>query len=369
MSKTYFSKLNYSLANEDTSLEYAMVAKLKPKRTLAVCGSGGRSLPLATGTSSELVCADLSEQQLLLAKHRTATFLELDHRDFLLYWGFPPYDSRENRHVRRAIFESLSLDEPTRAYFRTLFEELDWHGLIYEGKWEKTFTGVPKLLRRFIGTKYDHIFDFQTMEEQKAFFDRELESATWKLIPRLVLRAFGNAAFFNAFLYKGHFVKKNVEETHFEYYRQAYRRLLYQDLARKNFFLQLTFLGRIKYPEGNTIEAHKDVFEATKAALGKISVKYEKQDLITLGESSAEKFDFVSLSDVPSYFSEHLDRVYLQRLKTGLNPGAQVVVRCYLRVPENTDLTGFREVSDSWRAEIDAEKTQIYKTFIYEYLG
>ena len=46
MSKEYFSKLNYSLANEDSTLEVEMVKELKPKNTLAVCGSGGRSLRL-----------------------------------------------------------------------------------------------------------------------------------------------------------------------------------------------------------------------------------------------------------------------------------------------------------------------------------
>src|SRR5688572_28325343 len=91
----YFSKLNYSLANEDTTLELQTVKALKPKNTLAVCGSGGRSLPLLVGTQNRLVCADLSDNQLWLAAHRTETIRQLTFREFCLYWGFPPFEVTE----------------------------------------------------------------------------------------------------------------------------------------------------------------------------------------------------------------------------------------------------------------------------------
>ena len=369
MSKQYFSKLNYTLANEDTALEHELVKRLKPARVLSVCGSGGRSLPLLGGIGQDLVCADLSGQQLLLASHRRATIEALSHEEYLMYWGFPPFRAEENRDWRKKIFTELALDGSTREYFAHLFDTLHWDALLYEGKWEKTFTSVPKLLRRIFGDKYDRIFEFTDMKSQTEYFDKELESARWKLLPRLVLRAFGHAAFFNAFLYKGHFAEKNVPESHFDYYRLAYRKLFYQALCRENFFLQLTFLGQLRYQEGNTLEAHADVFAEMKEALKRVSVSLVNADLITVAEESDKKFDFVSLSDVPSYFSEHLDRIYLQRLSKGLNPGALVVVRCYLRVPEHTDLTGYKDVTSKYADLIAAEKTQIYYTFIYEYQG
>ena len=80
--------MNYTLANEDTSLEYNLVLKLKCKQILAVCGSGGRSLPLLAGSTERLVCTDLSHPQLLLAKLRLATFAKLTREQFLLFWGF-----------------------------------------------------------------------------------------------------------------------------------------------------------------------------------------------------------------------------------------------------------------------------------------
>jgi S-adenosylmethionine-diacylglycerol 3-amino-3-carboxypropyl transferase len=369
MSKQYFSKLNYTLANEDTALEYALVKEKRPRRVLSVCGSGGRSLPLLGGTQEELVCADLSGQQLLLTRHKRAAIEALSHEEYLMYWGFPPFRTQENREWRKETFRRLEVDSSTREYFEHLYESVEWQGLIYEGKWEKTFTGVPKLLRRLFGDKYDTIFDFTDMKSQTEYFDKELQNARWTLLPRLVLRAFGNAAFFNAFLYKGHFVKKNVPETHFEYYRQAYRRLFYQGLCRENFFLQLSFLGQLRFAEANTLEARPEVFNEMKDCLKRVQVGFANADLLTLAEESEKKFDFVSLSDVPSYFSAHQDRIYLQRLAKGLSPGALVVVRCYLRVPENTDLSGYVDVTSKYSELVGAEKTQIYYTFIYEYQG
>ncbi len=369
----YFSKLNYSLANEDTTLELQMVKALKPRNTLSVCGSGGRSLPLLVGTQNRLVCCDLSDNQLWLAAHRAETIKQLSFREFCMYWGFPPFETTENKAARKDIFKALHLHPDSREYFTHLYEELGWQGLLYEGKWEKTFTGVPKFLRKFLGDRYDHVFKFTNLDEQKEFFDRELTRLSWVFIPRMVLRAFGNAAFFNAFLYKGHFVKKNVPETHYEYYREAYRRLFYLGLTRENFFLQLTFLGKIAYPEGNTVEGQPDTYQAMKEIISHREVVYAKGDIVSTGERAmemyGEKFDFVSLSDVPSYFNAETDQNYLQRLKAGLNLGAHCVVRCYLRVPENTDLTGFQDVTPEFQTLVDTEKTQIYRTFIYRFVG
>jgi S-adenosylmethionine-diacylglycerol 3-amino-3-carboxypropyl transferase len=106
-----------------------------------------------------------------------------------------------------------------------------------------------------------------------------------------------------------------------------------------------------------------------KQQLNSVELAFANEDLLAIAERGADKYDFVSLSDVPSYFSEHLDRVYLQKLSKGLAPGALVVVRCYLRVPENTDLTGFADVTNEFHKEIAEEKTQMYRTFIYEYKG
>jgi S-adenosylmethionine-diacylglycerol 3-amino-3-carboxypropyl transferase len=58
MAQKYFTGLNYTLGNEDTSVEIGLVAKFKPKSIFSVCGSGGRALPLC-GEAFDLSLSDL----------------------------------------------------------------------------------------------------------------------------------------------------------------------------------------------------------------------------------------------------------------------------------------------------------------------
>lgn len=71
-------------------------------------------------------------------------------------------------------------------------------------------------------------------------------------------------------------------------------------------------------------------------------------------------YDFVSISNVPSYFGGDVERNFLQMAKKGLSVGAHVVYRCYLRVPE-VDSSGFRDVSEDFEYLAKKEKVQMYK--------
>ncbi|MBC7532331.1 MAG: DUF3419 family protein [Oligoflexus sp.] len=370
MSANYFNDLNYSLANEDTRLELEMCRTIQPKSILSICGSGGRFLPLLAAGPKKIVALDLAPQQLYLAELRQRIIFECDFDGFLLFWGFPPFKTTENRKKRKAIFESLTLSAECRRYFVELFTKHDYEGLIYKGKWERTIIGIPKILRRFIGGNYDKMFEFKTQAEQDAFMKSKLADNLWKLIPRLVVLLLGNAAFFNACLYRGHFVKKNVSGSYYDFYRLAFRRLFFNGLARENYFLQLCFLGEIRYPEGVPVEGLENVFLTCKKTLKKNpEINLVLDNVLEYSRKSDEKFDFVSLSDVPSYFVGEDERNYMQGLKRNLNPGAVVIVRCYLRIPEGTILTGYEDVTETYRKEIDAEKVQMYNTFVYRFKG
>jgi S-adenosylmethionine-diacylglycerol 3-amino-3-carboxypropyl transferase len=366
----YFSKLNYTLANEDTAFELGICEELKPHNILSVCGSGGRFLPLLKSSPGKIVALDLAQEQLWLASLREASIRQFSHRDFLVFWGFPPYGVQGLRDERKQLFHRLEISQDARRFFLFTFEQNNFEGLLYLGKWEKTITSIPKIVRRFVGKYYDNIFDFTSMSEQNKFFDERLQSFFWKIVPRLVLLVTGNSAFFNSVLYSGSFVKKNIPEGYYDFYRLAYRRLFYNGLARENFFLQLCFLGEIKYSEGVTIEAVESVFTACKYSLMRGSrVELVQRDVLQFVEETKEKFDFVSLSDVPSYFRGATEREYMQALKKCLNPGAVVVTRCYLRIPEGTDLAGYKDITERYQTGIEKEKVQMYKIFCYEFIG
>lgn len=358
--KDYFYDLNYTLANEDTSLEYEMVKELKPKSVLSVCGSGGRAIPLIAAGAERLDAIDISHAQLKLLELRVATLKELEYEDFLKFWGFPPYCIKENRDYRRECFEKLTLSSEVREFFTTVFSREEWRSILYIGKWEKTFQTLNKVCRFLLGRACEDIFKHSTLEDQREYVKSEFPWWRWKI----VLAILGNKSMFNALLYKGDFVQKNVSDTHFEYYNKAFSNIFNNMDVKESFFLQLCFLGKIVYPAGNTVEGRKVAFEEIKEALKTTKVTPLNADLIS-SLNTETKYDFVSLSDVPSYFTGDIEKNFLQQIKGGLNPGAVLVLRSYLRDPE-ADTDGYEDVTSKYQHLIEKEAVQMYRIRVFK---
>lgn len=358
--KKYFKGLNYTLGNEDSSLEIELVKKYSPENVFAVCGSGGRSLPLAVAGVKEIALADLSFEQLLLAKLRLATYQELDHEDFLLFWGYFPYADDNFCESRKKIFQRLNLEREVRDYFQDVFTENHFSSVLYTGKWEKTFQVLARITRTLMGRDFDRILRFDDLETQRNYYKTSFPLNRWKAVLFLV----GNKTLFNALLYKGHFIEKNLPESHFEFYFKAFERLLTRGLAQKSFFLHLCFYGKIQSLEGVPVEAGIESFETVKGFRGE--VHYLNEDLVQHLKSGARTYDFLSLSDVPSYFKGDLERDFMQLIRPGLRPGAILVNRYYLRVPE-CDLKGFTDITPKHQNLVDSERVQMYTIRIYQY--
>lgn len=360
MSNKYFKGLNYTLGNEDTTVEIEMMKKLKPKKVFSICGSGGRSLPLMHDDCESLSLSDLSKEQLMLAELRLATYRELSFSDFSLFWGYFPYSDDNHNGKRRDLFTSLKLSDSAYAFFSQVFHETGFNSLLYLGKWERTFFIFSKINTVMLAPDHDRIMRFDKLEDQVYFYHNQFPMNRWKAL----LHILGNKTMFNALLYKGDFIQKNSPLSHFDYYYQAFERLFTTDLAQKSFFLNLCFYGKINSLEGVPIEAQSEAhFRIQKA---KTTIDYIQEDFIKALSRGDKKFDFASLSDVPSYFSGEVEKNYMQMIKPGLNPGAIVVVRYYLRTSE-CNLNGYTEITDEYRDLIKQEKVQMYNIKVYRY--
>ncbi len=352
----YFYDLNYSLANEDTAFERGIVLKNKPSKILSVCGSGSRCFPLLHPEAKELHIVDLSIQQLHLARLREQTIKKLNHEEFLKFWGYAPYDIDQNISWRKEVFDGFKLDQGSEKYLTSLFEKLSWISPLYYGKWERTFIFFSKIVKKFLGAKtVEKIFSFETLEEQQEYMDNKFPSLRWMVI----LTILGNKAMFNALLYKGDFIKKNINESYVHYYSKAFSHLMRKVLTRKSFFLQLCFLGKIKHAEGNLVEASKDCFEMMKESLLTCQIYYHQNDLLS-EINNHQNLDFISLSDVPSYFSGQIEKDFIQNLKPALSGNALIVNRNYLRIPE-ASRDGFEDIISNFSEEQKNEGVQMYR--------
>ncbi|MFT6069167.1 MAG: S-adenosylmethionine-diacylglycerol 3-amino-3-carboxypropyl transferase [Bacteriovoracaceae bacterium] len=363
MTAEYFSDLNYSLGNEDTKMEVDILLKLKPTKILTIAGCGSRALPLLACSPEKLICIDVAKPQLLITKLRYAALKEFSYQDFMTFWGFAPYDKTDFCDRRKDLFTRLELQEETKSYFAAYFAKVGWKTLLYEGKWEKTFSVMSKAVRLILGKAADESLRFDKLDQQIQYYNNKFPKSKWKLILFLL----GNKSVFNALLYKGDFIKKNVPETHFEYYQEAYERLFNVGLVNKSFFMHLCFQGKIINENGNTIEADEGNFMACKEALASgAEVKIWEKDLVSAStELAGEEIDYASLSDVPSYFSGELEKNFMQKLLPAMKKGGVVVLRNYLREPE-VDTSGFEEITPRFSEEIRNERVQMYKVRIFQ---
>jgi len=360
MSKKYFSGLNYTLGNEDTTIEFKMTEKLRPKSIFSICGSGGRALPLLTSDAEFIALGDLSIEQLHLAALRNATYHQLSYDDFLKFWGYFPYRADDNKNFRKITFYQLKLDMEVKSFFEKVFLELDFDSVLYLGKWERTFSVLAKINRTLLGENFDKILKFDDLSDQIAYYQSQFPLNKW----RAVIFLLGNKSMFNALLYKGDFIEKNSKLSHFDYYFNAFNRLFTGQLAKESFFLHLCFYGKINSLEGVPVEASKAAFDRVNKATAQIN--YVCADFVSYLSKGEKTFDFLSLSDDPSYFKGNLERDFMQKIRPSLNKNAVIVVRYYLRV-SFVDLTGFTDVTSAYQELIDREKVQMYDIRVYQY--
>lgn len=343
----YFQSLNYSMANEDTTLEYELVRSLRSKKVLTVGGSGSRALPFLALPIDELTIVDVSPDQLILIELKLETIKQLEHKEAVQFW------TSEDGKLRSQIFSKLNLSSKLQEFYQFHLSLNPKNPPLYWGKWEKTFKTFSKITGFFFSQKLKEALFFS--DKPYKFFEEHIKGFKWDTMLRLI----GNKAMFNSILYKGSFIQKNSKLTYFEYYSEAFERLFRLDIKRSH-FLQLCLCGKVVREEALPIEFDPILFERIKHS--KVIPRYENGSIFERPEST--EYDFVSLSDVPSYLSGEIEKNYLQMTRKNMANQGVVVNRFYLRVTENTDQTGFEEITSQHSGIISQELVQMYQVQI-----
>lgn len=359
MPKEYFDSLNYTIGNEDTSLELAVMPE-NIRHVFAIAGSGSRVIPLLSKNPQHLTCADSSPDQLALVELRLSSLKALDYKDFLSFWGYPSHEMAPRE--RQEVFENLEMSLGARKITELFFKTHNWEPLLYAGKWERTFRKLSKINRWIVGNRGLGIFSCQTKKEQENYLETKFPHKAWSF----AIFMLGNAAVFNALLYKGNFPQKNISESTHAFYLKRFENLFEQDVARKNYFLQLLFFGILQFPEGLPIECDPDVFLKAKDGLRKAKITYICNDVIKEAKRTSTPIDFLSFSDVPSYLQPPQEQEFLQEVKNGISPGGIIVNRYYLRIPKNINVDGYQDITDDFKGPISKEKIQMYSFGIYK---
>lgn len=343
MTQNYFQSLNYSMANEDTTLEYELGKAMGAKNILTVGGSGSRALPFLALPLEQLTIVDVSADQLLLIELKLETIRQLSHADALSFW------TDESLEIRNTIFRKLKLADKFSEFYKFHTESNPDSPPLYWGKWEKTFQTFAKLTKVLFSEKVrEGLF---TASNPYEYYQKHIKGMKWNLLLKIV----GNKAMFNSLLYKGSFIKKNSPLSYFDYYFQAFDRLFNLDV-KKSHFMQLCFCGKVLFPEALPIEFSPEIFKKIKAS--KIEPSYQQGSVFERKEDI--KYDLISLSDVPSYLSGDIEKNYIQSLSSNIALNGVIVNRFYLRITENTDESGYQNVTKDYRSLTAQELVQMY---------
>lgn len=348
MGHTYFNQLNYSMANEDTTVEFELSRILGAKKILTVGGSGSRSLPFLAHSLDSLTIVDLSPDQLLFIELKLETIKQLTYEDAICFW------TEELKEKRESVFNQLNLRSELRDFFKFQSNQNADIPPLYWGKWEKTFRKFSLLTRLFFSkTIRENLFK---ADNPDSFFNQYIKGLRWNLLLKIV----GNKIMFNSLLYRGDFIVKNSPLSYFEYYSQAFERLIKLNI-KKSHFLQICFFGKIIYPEALPLEFTPDIFEKIKR-----SDSIPKFNLGSIFDEETHHYDFVSLSDVPSYLKGEMENNYVQSISKKIETGGVIVNRFYLRTPENTNLNSFSDITESFTELTSNELVQMYQIQILQ---
>ena len=359
MKKNYFNSLNYTIGNEDTSLEL----KILPENTghiLAAAGSGSRIIPLMAKNPRNITCVDSSSEQLSFSEIRIASLKSLDYQKFLGFWGYP--SSHMSSVERQAIFEKLVVSDLSKKYMSSFFEKRKWDSILYAGRWEQTFGKLSKMIRWINGKKGTGIFNCLTEKEQEVYLKNKFPKNKWMLSIFLL----GNSVIFNALLYKGAFPKKNIPQSIRKFYLERFDHLFNQGLTRKNYFLQLLFFGRLRFSEGMPLECDPLIFSQAKKWSSNIKIEYKLGDILEETKRIGMKVDFLSFSDIPSYFEPPQEQNFLQEIRDNISTNGIVVSRYYLHIPHNLVTDGYHNITKNYTKDINKEKIQMYSFGIYQ---
>jgi S-adenosylmethionine-diacylglycerol 3-amino-3-carboxypropyl transferase len=189
---------------------------------------------------------------------------------------------------------------------------------------------MGKLLRRAARLSAAPLFSAHTLEEQRRLYDKHWNPKLFHGFLRLALSDF----VFNRYLYRGHYAggkdRRTVQEPAWEMvYREMTHRFT-NTLVRKNFFLQMIFLGEVRYEEGLPPEAHPEVFQRAKDST--TEVRFTLGNFLELTQKNA--YDFYSLSDTISYVADADAKTFVPKLHPEVPKGALILIRSFMRQPE-----------------------------------
>jgi S-adenosylmethionine-diacylglycerol 3-amino-3-carboxypropyl transferase len=310
--------------------------QIQPNETVVTISSGGcNTFDLLLENPGQIFAVDINPCQSHLLELKRAAIRCLDLDDLHAFLGL------QHSRNRAEMFESLKndLSAAALAYWRRRPAAIQG-GVIYQGRYEQFLRHFRSLLHLTQGRRrIDGLFQCQSLEEQKDYFDRVWNTLQWRMLFRLL---FNKRVVARAGLSADYFRFDDGALSFAESFFGRATRALREIPIASNYFVAQYLLGRYIAPDAVPRFLRKEHFSLVRERLDRIQIVTADLKIWLEGRREASINGF-SLSNICELMSpEETGRTFEQVARTVL-PRARICFR---------NLMIRREIPETLRAKI-----------------
>jgi S-adenosylmethionine-diacylglycerol 3-amino-3-carboxypropyl transferase len=313
----FYNRLNYSLGNEDWSVESQALRVAKGDRVICVTASGDRPLHLLMTDCAEIISIDMNPLQSHLLELKMAAIAWLEYEKYLKFLGCEPCKHRLS--IYRELKPHLSIEAQT---YWDKHPKMLTRGVIYQGMVERLTNVVAHGFKAVKKKDIEKLLAFSDLAEQREFVHQHWDKRWLKKIFAIALDPKWMKLILDDPGLIAH-VDSNIKPGEYIYSRML--QYLENNLASKSALLQLVFNGKIlpaAYFPYLTYSGHSLIRRNMQR------LKYHTANIIeTMEQYPANQIDCFSLSDIASYMPQAAFEKLLAAILHTARPNARFCLR------------------------------------------
>lgn len=357
--------LNYSACNEDGRSELTVMERLAaPQHFLVIAGGGERLFNLLVsnhvGASFDVV--DGNASQLYLFELKKHSIMLMSHADMSGFLGLSPMASEQRQGIYRHQIRPL-LSPEAATYFDRRIRSLG-QGILYQGAFEQFLKIIATVCNLAFGDTLKQFFACNSLEEQRRYFAEHIAGVRWHSLMWLLCRKI----WFRLLSRDPAFYTFEGLDSYYRYLSSSIEYSLLNIPARDNFLLALMLTGRY-LPEFGAVPPcyREESLDQVRQNLRQCDIRTHHQLLGDFLDHSAQQYDFMSLSDIPSYVSNEELKQLLKNIASHLSVQSYVVIRQLFSrhdVFTRSDLSSYQLNNNSG---IESYLKETDSSFIYQF--
>ncbi|NRA47139.1 MAG: DUF3419 family protein [Oligoflexales bacterium] len=356
MSTNFFSKINYSAANEDSNSERGFLSIKGHDRVLCITGSGARPLDLLVDSPESVLTIDFNPTQSSLCELKVAAYKELEYEEFCAFIGLSPSTTSKRKATYKAL--KMHLSAATRQFWDLHESEVE-KGILYCGTWE----AFMQVMAKFAGVRSKtlvRLFSCDDVHEQYQIWKNEWNDIIWKSSLWI---------FSKRFVWKYLLKEPGIDYVPktmniFWYMHDRFEHCAKNFLFKNNPYARLLLWGRY-HRESLPLHLRQEHYSTIKNQLG--ALKIQTGSLLDLlhQDKMKQHFSAFSLSDFSSYADPELYQNIWDGVIKASQDGARACERQFLVKYDPRELFPLRLHRD---VDIEEKLMEQDDTFIYSFV-